>query len=215
MQHRISTPDLLEPKGMIRLKTYRAGTIDAMMPHLLLARRLRHAAGDGQGIIRSKMMERVIAADALVKQILEEGFIETAVECPNLIMQGALTGKDLFVQYLCATGLVGATIYPGGINYAGIGSGSTAPTVSDTQLQTEVVRVAIANAIDFGYNQAQLQFFFTDALLANGTYREVGTFMNATGTANSGKIFNRSLLGTPYVKTTGIDTTLEVDITLT
>lgn len=151
----------------------------------------------------------------MVDRILTIGFIDVAIEQPNLIMQGALTGKDLFVQYLCATGLVGATVYSGGINWGAIGTGTTAPATSDTQLTTETLRASIANAQDVGNNQAQLQFFFTDTLLANGTYHEVGTFMNATVTANSGKIFNHALLGTPYVKTTGVDTTLEVDVTLT
>jgi hypothetical protein len=214
MNKNLSINENTGPQGMIRIKQYRAGTLDKALVALAHARLFAKKATDHTGLVKEKLLAWQKESMQEFDAIMAEGFIATAVECPNLIMQGNLTGKDLLVQYLCGAGLVGATIY-GGINYGAIGTGTATPTIADTQLQTETLRVAIANAIDNGNSIAQLQFFFTDALLANGAYKEVGTFMNGSGTANSGAIFNRSLLGTTYNKTTGVDTTLEVDITLT
>lgn len=204
-----------KPRGYVRLRGYRGGTIAEVEPYVKQKRIYQQLIlGKGDGVLPNYFRSRISELDFLISQIFERNFLglESAIE--NRIMQGSLTGKDLLVQYLCASGLVGATVYAG-INYGALGTGVLAPTDADTQLTTETVRVAIANAIDVGFNTAELQFFFTDALLANGTYYEVGSFMNGTGTANSGKIFNHALLGTPYAKTAGIDTTLEIDISLT
>ncbi len=128
----------------------------------------------------------------------------------NLIMQGTNTGKDLIVQRLLST-----NTYSLNINYGAIGTGTNTPAVSDTQLQTETDRVLVAFSQNIGNNQAQLQFFFTDSILANGTYNEFGMFIDATATPNSGQIFNRALFTIPYVKTAGTDTTVQCDVTLT
>ncbi len=125
----------------------------------------------------------------------------------NLIMTGTNTGRDLLVQRL-----IGVTTYTATINYGAIGTGSTAPAAGNTQLVAETARTTVALAQDSGNNQAAIQFFFADSALANGTYREFGTFVDGTASANSGKIFNRALFSTAYVKATGTDTTVEVDI---
>ncbi len=128
----------------------------------------------------------------------------------NLIMQGNGTGKDLFIQRL-----IGTTTYTGIINYGGIGTGSTAPAVSDTQLAAEVIRVVPSTTSESGFNQATFQFFFPDANLANGTYNEFGMFVDGSASINTGQLFNRALFSAPYVKVSGTDTTVQVDITLT
>ncbi len=133
--------------------------------------------------------------------------IETAAD--NLIMTGSLTGRDLLVQYLIA-----GTTYSGGLNYGALGTGSTAPAASDMQLTTEVARVPPSTSFDVSNNEAEFQFFFPDANLTNGTYHEAGTFMNGSASLNSGQIFNHALLGIPYTKAGGTDTTLQVNISL-
>lgn len=135
--------------------------------------------------------------------------LETIVQ-KNLIMQGSYTGKDL----LCRR-LIGDTTYTAIINYGAIGTGSTTPAVSDTQLATESARTTRALELVVGNNQAQIQFFFPDVQLANTTYREFGTFIDGSNTANTGRLFNRALFSTPYVKVVGTDTTVEVDIVFT
>lgn len=128
----------------------------------------------------------------------------------NLIMQGTNTGKDLLAKRL-----IGTITYTTIINYGAIGTGSTTPAASDTQLTTESARTLVAFAQVVGNNEAQLQFFFPDSALSNTTYREFGTFVDGTASANSGQIFNHALFNTPYVKAMGTDTTVEVDIEFT
>ncbi len=124
----------------------------------------------------------------------------------NLIMVGTLTGYDLLVQYLGGAGV------SGGINWGAIGTGSTTPDVTDTQLTTEFARVNNPVFTDSANRTAKLAFYFPDATLTNQTYHEFGTFVGATVTANSGHIFNHALFSSPYVKTAGNNTTVEVDI---
>ena len=129
----------------------------------------------------------------------------------NLIMKAPSVGIDLIIQRL-----IGDTTYSLKINYGAIGTGSTAPAVTDTQLATESVRVLVTpNQQNVENSQAKLQFFFPDGSLSNGTYYEFGAFVDGTASANSGKIFDRALFFTPYVKASGTDTTIELDISIT
>ena len=128
----------------------------------------------------------------------------------NMIMQASNVGRDLIIQRLRSV-----NTYSLNINYGAIGTGSTAVALTDTQLTTETARTTVADSQSSGNNEAILQFFFADATLSNTTYREFGTFVDGTGTANSGKIFNHALFSTPYTKVTGTDTTVEVSILLT
>lgn len=127
----------------------------------------------------------------------------------NLIMQGSSTGMDLIIQKLISN-----NTYSCNINYGAIGTGSTTPAVTDTQLTTETARTTVALAQESGYNTATIQFFFPDTNLTNTTYREFGTFIDGTASANSGQIFNHALFSVPYTKVGGTDTTVEVDIDL-
>lgn len=199
------------PRGRVILRGYRAGAIEAARPYAaaLMLRRdnLRRTE---PGLFRRTIQDQIKRLSDKIAATFDEYAlgIESATE--NLIMTGSLTGRDLLVQYL-----INGTTYTGGLNYGALGTGSTAPAAGDTQLTTESARATPSIANDLSNNQAQLQFYFPDANLANGTYREVGTFMNGTASANTGKLFNHALLGAAYTKTAGTDTTLEVDITLT
>ena len=127
----------------------------------------------------------------------------------NLVMQGSSTGTDLIIQRL-----LGTNTYSLNINYGAIGSGSTAPAISDTKLTTEVARTTVAYSQRSSATAAMFQFFFPDSVLANGTYPEFGMFVDATATANSGQIFNHALFTTSYTKVAGTDTTVEVDLSI-
>lgn len=141
-------------------------------------------------------------------KIMRAGRVATVQS--NLIMQGTNTGKALLVNRL-----IGDTTYTAIVNYGAIGTGSTTPAVSDTQLTTESARTTLAFGQNVSNNQAVLQFFFTDATLANTTYREFGTFVDGTASANTGKILNHALFSVAYTKSAGTDVTVEVDITFT
>ena len=132
----------------------------------------------------------------------------------NLIMQAANIGKDLIVQKMIAA-YTGTDPYTLHITHGAIGTSQTAPATSDMQLGAESARVSLTYGQDSGFNEAVLQFFFPDSSLTNQTYYEFGTFVDGTSSANSGQLFNHALFGTPYAKSAGVDTTVEVDITFT
>jgi len=152
--------------------------------------------------IKGKITIRAYKADT--KELLQE------IVQDNLIMQAAGLGKDLIIQRLLAI-----NTYTLNITHGAIGTGTTTPTISDTQLTAETNRTTVTYSQDSGFNEAILQFFFPDSMLTNQTYYEFGTFIDGTSSANSGQLFNHALFGTPYVKTASVDTTVEVDITLT
>jgi hypothetical protein len=51
-------------------------------------------------------------------------------------------------------------------------------------------------------------------VLANGTYYECGSFIGGSSTIGTGNMFNHALFSSPYSKSSGTDTTLEIDITI-
>jgi len=98
-----------------------------------------------------------------------------------------------------------------GIGWGEIGTGATTPATADTALTTPFARMPVSYAADDGYNTAGVQFFFPDALLTNQTYLEFGTFVGGGATLGSGNMFNHALFASPYSKSAGTDTTVEVD----
>ncbi len=92
-------------------------------------------------------------------------------------------------------------------------AGAITPANSDTQLQTASVRSAVSSQA-VNSNVSDLQFFYPDAQLPNGTYSEFGTFVDGAAGLNTGQLFNRALFGTQYVKNSGEDTTVEVSFTI-
>jgi hypothetical protein len=145
------------------------------------------------------------------RALLADGKIE--VEQNNLIVDSSNYGIDILVQYLISA-YNGSTPFPLGIAWGEIGTGTTTPAAGDTALTTPTNRATVAYAADSGFNTAQLQFFFPDAFLANEDYYECGSFIGGTSTIGSGNMFNHALFLTPYSKSAGTDSTLEIDITL-
>lgn len=128
----------------------------------------------------------------------------------NMIMQSNNTGLDLIIQRL-----VSQNTYSLNINYGEIGTGTTPVTLTDVALQTPYARAVPTLQQDYTQQQAILQFFFPDGALANNTYNEFGTFVDGNASLGSGQIFNHVILGTPYVKVSGQDTTVQVVFTMT
>ena len=129
---------------------------------------------------------------------------------PNMIMLGTNTGKDIILDRMNSE-----NTYSLNITHADIGTGTTPAAASDTELETAVARAAKATGV-VSSGVLSLQSFYADANLANGTYREFGTFIDGSAGVDTGQIFNRALFGgSGYVKATGEDTTVELDITIT
>lgn len=120
----------------------------------------------------------------VLKEQLNKYFLREKV-VKNLI---TTVGRSVLAQRLAVT-----TTFTGVINYGALGTGSTTPTNADTQLQTEVFRITVASS-SFTTNTAFLDFFYTKAS-TNGTYNEFGTFIDGSGTANSGQMFTHALTG--------------------
>lgn len=146
---------------------------------------------------------KIIKTKANSDVILEERAFEK-----NRIMLGTNTGKSLILNRLNSD-----NTYTLNITHADIGTSSTAAADSDTQLGAAVARQAKVTGT-ISSNVLTLKFFFNDANLANGTYNEFGSFVDGSASVNTGKIFNRIIFGTPYVKATGEDTTVILTITL-
>lgn len=90
-----------------------------------------------------------------------------------------------------ADGLRGNTTSNKGIiTYCALGTGTTAPALGDTQLETELVRKQIS-ARSATNNQALFETFFNTSE-GNGTLKEAGLFGDdASETTDSGTLFCR------------------------
>lgn len=141
----------------------------------------------------------------------------------QIILHDALTGKikeiqnynNMFVtagKNSMAAALMGTIANTKGIiTYCALGTGSTAPALANTALQTELFR-KLVSVRSVSTNQALFETFFTTSE-ANGTLREAGLFGDdASGTANSGTLFCRTAIN--RTKTTGDTLTLRWTVTI-
>jgi hypothetical protein len=147
----------------------------------------------------------------LARELLADGKIE--VEQKNLIVDSSNYGIDIFIQFLLSA-YNGSNPFPLGIAWGEIGTGNTAPAAGDTGLTTPTNRATVSFAEDLGFNTAQLQFFFPDAILANTTYYECGSFIGGSSSIGSGNMFNHALFASGYSKSAGTDTTLQISIAI-
>lgn len=95
--------------------------------------------------------------------------------------------------------------YPIVIDSGKIGTGSTTPAESDTDLETIVLSGITVGSYELDNDQLIINFFMPDSELANNTYSEFGLFMN-------GRLFARALINPGHVKSSGEDTTVEYTI---
>ncbi len=95
-------------------------------------------------------------------------------------------GRSVLAQRLAAV-----TTYTGTINYTALGTGTNTPVVGDTQLQTETYRKALSSGT-YASNVSYIETFFT-ASEVSGTFQEYGNFIDGSGSANSGQLFNHFL----------------------
>lgn len=201
--------------GKITINRYRAGMVDHVAPLLETLQELKVYKNNKTGkyagwIVHENLIDYFIQnLKEELERIKASYFIETAVECPNLIMDSPGYGLDLLIQRL-----TGNNTYSGNILWMEIGTGVTTPTVNDTALTTPVARAAVSYQEDYGATDAIVQAYIIDANLANQTYNEVGSFVDGIASIGSGRIFNHALLSPAYAKTAGTDTTIQVDVNI-
>lgn len=88
--------------------------------------------------------------------------------------------------------LAGATLTTNGINYCGLGTGSTAISDDDTQLESESARkIRGSYSLDTTTDSFIVSFYFNPRE-ANGTFTRYATFIDGTETANSGGLFSHA-----------------------
>lgn len=130
------------------------------------------------------------------------GKLKERVVIPNLVCN---IGK-----YIVAGILNGEVTYTGAISHMAVGTGTNVPNVSDTQLQSELSRVAPSGQSRTN-NVATIDFFF-NSTVANGTIRELGAFIDGTGSPDTGGLFDR--VNANIVKTAADTLTVNLIITV-
>lgn len=123
---------------------------------------------------------KAILQDASTNEIVLEKSVD------NLVVSVAKNG---FAKLLA-----GETGFTGQVNYLAVGTGADTPSATDTQLVTELARTTIVGGtLSRTNNVVSMEFYFSPTE-ANGNIKEVGAFIDATATANSGIMFDRALL---------------------
>lgn len=138
----------------------------------------------------------------ITKKAGTDEVLRTSEWIDNLVMNGTDTGINLILKTLIGT------ITPNEITSASIGTGTTPPADSDTNLETPVTTGIPRAAQSISpTNVLTILFFITDGDLANGTYNEFGLFCET-------QIFSRSIISPAYVKSSTEDSIVEYAITI-
>lgn len=154
--------------------------------------------GDSGGMSGATGRYRFITKDTNTGEILR-----TTDWVKNKIVSSNDHGLNLFCQHL-----VGTITYPLEITQAKIGTGSTAVTLSDTDLETPVLSgILRANQI-ISNSVLTIEFYIVDGDLANGTYNEFGIFCGD-------QLFARSIISPAFTKASNEDTNVEYELTFT
>ena len=102
-----------------------------------------------------------------------------------------------------------------GVTWLAIGTGLTAPAITDTQLTTETARKAVATPVYRVSNRLEIKGYFPSAN-CNVFVKEVGLFGHSTAsaTANSGDLFNHALLSKDNSGASPVDLTFYIIVTI-
>lgn len=133
------------------------------------------------------------------------GKIKRVQEVRNLI---PTVGRTAVADHLTATSPSPAALR---INDVALGTGVTPPANGDTTLETESYRNAVASQTKSN-NIAYVTGFYS-ATEVTGTFKEVGLFINGSGTGNpdTGTLFSRAAIDITKTNTE----TLTIDYTIT
>lgn len=132
-------------------------------------------------VIRESFLKKLWEEYRDLIEMLRKGFCTDEKVVENVIVT---VGRTVFAQRLA-----NIITYTGIISHTALGNDSTPPTVSDATLGNEVYRKGISNAYSLD-NVAYLETFFS-MTETNGTYEEYGMFIDGTGSADTGQLFNR------------------------
>jgi len=115
------------------------------------------------------------------RERFERDFKTQEIYCENIT---TTIGRAIFAQRLG-----GDNTFTGNVSHTALGTDNTAEVIGDTKLGTETFRKALSSGTDSS-NQAFIETFYTAAEV-NGTFEEYGHFIDGSGAADSGQLFNR------------------------
>lgn len=163
--------------SLCRVTTEKAFEIQSMIENCRLKRELLIKNGVAtRKLLRDIWREYNFWLEELHKKyLLKQFYVENIT---------TTVGRSVLAQRLG-----GDTTYTGVVNYGAIGTDNTAAAIGDNTLGAETYRKALSSGTDSA-NQAFLENFYT-ASEVSGTFEEFGFFIDGTGSADSGQLFNR------------------------
>lgn len=159
------------------MRTERAQELEKMLEDI----RKRRTFLIGAHLGTPEVLRRLWEEYKYLLEILHSKFLVNQFAIENIT---CTVGRSVLAQRLSGT-----TTYTGIVNYGALGTSSAAPAVGNTTLGTETYRKALSSGT-YSSNIAYLENFYT-ASEVSGTFEEYGFFIDGTGSANSGQLFNR------------------------
>lgn len=150
-----------------------------------------------------KVLKMLVNTKATIRDA-KSGKIKRVYKYHNLVVN---TGLALIAEFIGNSTPSITSMSP---NYCAVGTSSTAVALGDTTLGVETARTVVSSKTSSGA-VAYITGYF-GATDVSGTLREVGLFCNATGTANSGTLFNRVIIN--VTKSTSETLTIDIDFTI-
>lgn len=140
---------------------------------------------------RNELIETGKASRELLKALYEDfQSIKKALFWTSLKKQFVIENVTTDAgRSVLAARLGGDVANTGIVNYTALGTDTTAESEADATLGAETYRKALSSGTNAD-NVAYLETFFT-ASEVSGTFEEFGMFIDGTGTADSGVLFNR------------------------
>jgi len=149
------------------------------------------------GLIKARCYDQsALSSDDLAynKAIIENNGDRRKLKLGNLKWQtektNLISNKGFEVIGKILTGTYAST---GEITHCALGTGTATPAVTDTQLGTEVYRNGTASSAVLD-NVTDITAYYAETEVT-GTFTEFGTFIDGTGTANSGVLWTHVLTG--------------------
>ena len=134
-----------------------------------------------------------------------------AILVDTIIMKNLITsaGKQAIAKR------IGDLIDTAVVQYISLGSGSTAATVSDTTMATEVYR-EFAATITNATNVLTVETVIASTESNGVTFREIGIIgVDGTNTLNTGTLISRAIMSPEIAKDSGTVVTIKWELTVT
>lgn len=160
-----------------------------------------------QGLIAQGRPHRNRKQYEYLTEKLKDLCAENEETVKNLV---ALRTRSIIAQRLGSV-----NTYSLNLTHGAVGTGTATPLASDTQLAAEIARVEKASVDDSNVDNGIIiiSFFWSRNSFANAAVAEFGNFVDATASANSGRLSSHILFSGTINKTA--QKTLTVDSTYT